>query len=39
MTNSLMVMTVGENGTLERILQRNIDMAFVCEDIVIIFPI
>ena len=38
-TSSLMVMTAGKDGTSERILWGNIDIAFVCEDMVVILPV
>ena len=38
-TSSLMVMAVDKDGAAERILQRDVDTTFVCEDVVIVFPV
>ena len=38
-SSGLMVMAVGEDGSVEGVLWRNIHMAFVSEEIVIIFPV
>ena len=35
----LMVVTTGKDGAMERIFWGNINMAFVCQDVVIIFPV
>ena len=39
MPGSFVVMAAGEDGTLERVLQENIDMTFVGEDVVVEFPV
>ena len=38
-SGSLVVMAVGEDGVIERILQRNIDMTFVGQNMVIKLPV
>ena len=38
-SSSLVVMTAGEDGVMKGVIQRNVDMAFVCEDMVVIFPV
>ena len=38
-TDSLVVMTAGEDGTMERSFQGDIDATIVCQDIVVIFPV
>ena len=39
MTSGLMIMAVDEDGTPEGVIWRNVDMSFVVEDVVIIFPV
>ena len=39
MASSLMIMAAGEDEVLERVHQGNIDMTFVCQDVVIEFPV
>ena len=34
-----MVMTLGEDGSMERVLQGDVDMTFVCEDVIIILSV
>ena len=38
-TSSLMVMTMDEDGTVERIIQGNIDATFVCQNMVVKLPV
>ena len=38
-THSLMVMAADEDGTAEGVLQENIDMLFVGQDVVVVFPV
>ena len=38
-TGGLMVVTAGKDGVTERVLRGDIDMTFVHEDMVIIFPV
>ena len=35
MISSFMVMTVGEDGTAEGVLQEDVDATFVCDDMAI----
>ena len=39
MTSGFVVMAAGEDGAAEGILWGNIDMSFICQDMVIEFPI
>ena len=39
MTGSFMVMILGEDGVAEQVIRGDIDMAFVCQDMVIVLPI
>ena len=37
--NDLMIMATSEDGTTERVVGENINLSFVCEDMVIILPV
>ena len=39
MAGSLVVMTLGEDRATEGILWGNVDMPFICEDMVVILPV
>ena len=39
MTHGFMVVTAGQDGTMEGVLQGNIDMPFVCENMVVVLPV
>ena len=34
-----MVVAVGKNGMPKQVIQGNIDLSFICEDIIVIFSI
>ena len=38
-SGSFMVMTLGKDRVMEGVIQGNVDMTFVCEDVVIILPV
>ena len=38
-SSSFMIMAAGEDGVVEGALWENVDTAFICEDMVIIFPV
>ena len=38
-TDGLMVVTAGEDGVIEGVIQENINTALVCQDVIIIFPV
>ena len=39
MAGSLVIMTVGEDGIAEGVIQGDINMSFIGENMVIIFPV
>ena len=38
-TSCLMVMTSGEDSVAEGTIRQDVDMTFVCEDVIIKFPV